>query len=147
MSLISKLEPLTGTVDGTNRDFTASTSFVSGSEVVFLRGLPRVRTNDDGWVVLNAALGQIRLNEAPLPGDMVEMLWAYDAGVTPETEVSPIVCFITDVSSVLTGIQSMQPVAGCLPSEQITAAVAPVQIRGAISDIQAFSCQIEGCNG
>lgn len=88
---LAKIEDLVGAVDGVNREFATpgGEAFVLMSEVVFVRGLPRVRTWDDGWTVLDADAGLVRLNEAPLAGDAVAMLYATE--IPDLTEVTEIV--------------------------------------------------------
>jgi len=66
------MKDLEGAVDGVNKDFYVPSAFLpveSDSERIFLRGIPRVKSWDDGWIVLDYATGHFRLNEAPLVGD------------------------------------------------------------------------------
>jgi hypothetical protein len=146
MSYLSHFEPLAGIVNGVNRDFTASTAFVTGSEVVFVRGLPRRKDWEDGWVVTDASLGQIKLNEAPLADDDVQMLWLEDIPTLPETEVTPLTCFISDVETLMGTIEAAE-LTGCLvESEEVSVSVIDsMALSGHLVESEEITGQIEGC--
>ena len=65
------IEPAIGAVDGLNRDFRTTASYVPGSTVLFLNGLVLIRSADNGWS--ETRHNQIRLKEAPLAGDDVQI--------------------------------------------------------------------------
>lgn len=75
MPTVPHFESLTGTIDGVNTVFTASSAYIAGSTVVFLRAIPRIITNDDGWVETDPSTGIVTLNEAPLVDDDLQMSW------------------------------------------------------------------------
>lgn len=63
--------PATGNVDGVNRVFQSVGPYVPGSTVVFLNGIALRKDWDNGWVELGS--DKVRLNEAPIPGDEVQV--------------------------------------------------------------------------
>jgi hypothetical protein len=116
MAKIPHLIPATGTIDGINTTFTVPSSFfpiVVDSETFFVRGLPRRRDNDDGWAVTDYSTGTFDLNEAPLPGDDVEIMFLQDIGVVPEAEITPIKGCVRPLGQ-LTGAVSTIQLTGCL---------------------------------
>jgi hypothetical protein len=146
MSYLSHFEPLAGAVDGVNRDFTAGTDFIEGSEVVFVRGLPRRKDWEDGWVVTNAALGQIKLNEAPLPDDDVQMLWLETVPTVAETEVTPLTCYISETEQVLGSLETAE-LAGrlCEIQDVSVSVIDSLALSGHLVESEEITGQIESC--
>ena len=64
-------EQASGDVDGVNRVFASSARYVRGSMVLFVNGMLRLSTSDDGFTELGGR--QVELIEAPRTGDVVQM--------------------------------------------------------------------------
>lgn len=134
MAFKTHFEPLAGTVDGVNTTFTASTAFVDGSEVLFVRGLPRRKDWDDGWVVVDASLGTIQLNEPPELDDDVQMLWLEVVPDTPGEEITEISCHVADLGEVSASIA---------PNGDLTGTVLSVMgVVSGIDGIDGVACNI-----
>lgn len=79
----SRIEPVSGVVNGVNRDFTVPTYYRAGSLVVFLNGQQLKRTLDNGWEETDPTLGRFRMKVPPVgprPGstdDPGDVLFAY----------------------------------------------------------------------
>lgn len=79
----SRLEPVSGSVDGVNRVFSTPTYYRAGSLVVFLNGQQLKRQLDNGWVELDPNAGTFEMKLAPVgprPGsldDPGDVLFAY----------------------------------------------------------------------
>ena len=64
------IRPAIGVVNGTNVDFRTPSPYVPGSVVVFLNGVSRVQSADDGWT--EEGYDRFKMKEAPRMGDVVE---------------------------------------------------------------------------
>jgi hypothetical protein len=79
----SRIEPVSGAVNGVNRDFSVPTYYRAGSLVVFLNGQQLKRTLDNGWEETDPTLGTFRMKIPPVgprPGstdDPGDVLFAY----------------------------------------------------------------------
>jgi len=62
-----------GIVNGINCDFRTPSPYVPGSVVVYVSGLSRVQSNDDGWD--ETGYDKFRMKEAPQPGDRVSVYY------------------------------------------------------------------------
>lgn len=84
-----KLEIPTGAINGVNRVFTVSRSYITQSVAVYFSGTLHRADNTDGWVETSPLLGTITLNEAPLIGDDIQVLFLYNettSSVSPNSE-------------------------------------------------------------
>ena len=67
---------LTGSVNGTNRDFTVSLGeYISGSLLVFKNGVLQTQGSSENWIELTPASGTFRINTAPLTGDVIDVYY------------------------------------------------------------------------
>lgn len=96
---LPKWEVLAGVVDGVNRVFTTSVTYVAGTFVFFLNGIAHQRTDDDGWTETSPLLGTVTLNEAPVPGDVVR-------GFYLDTSASEVV--VSDVEGIIEDIDVLE---------------------------------------
>lgn len=71
MSVPCVIELASGFVDGLNRDFYTSVSYVTGSIEVFLNGQAKRKDWADGWLEMGS--NHVRLKQAPAPGDVVQV--------------------------------------------------------------------------
>ena len=69
----SLIEPAAGLVDGVNTVFLSSVAYVPNSVQVWLNGQMKRKDFDDGWIELGS--NKIKLKEAPLPGDVVQVFY------------------------------------------------------------------------
>jgi len=79
----SRIEPVSGIINGVNRDFSVPTYYRAGSLVVFLNGQQLKRQLDNGWEETDPTLGRFRMKLPPVgprPGstdDPGDVLFAY----------------------------------------------------------------------
>lgn len=101
--LQSSFEVLTGVIDGVNVVFTSSTEYEPGTTAVFLNGQlkrPHVSGVQDGWTETDPAGGVVTLDEAPRPGDVVQMYFLHDVPApAPTVVVEGIEATIADVDA------------------------------------------------
>jgi hypothetical protein len=64
-----------GNVDGHNRDFQVSLPYTPGSIAVWRNGQLQTKPLDDGWLELSPGTGVVRLKEAPLVGDVIQIFY------------------------------------------------------------------------
>ena len=81
---------MVGQRDGVNLVFNTpgNEAFVPESNVVFVRNIPRVKTNDDGWADTDPTQGIVTLKEAPEKDDSVMMLYAASDAAAEVTTMS-----------------------------------------------------------
>lgn len=137
---------MTGTVDGINTVFTVPASFfpiVIDSETIFVRGLPRRRDNDDGWSVTDYSTGTFDLNEAPLDGDVVEIMFLQEL---PDGELAPLEGRISPIGDIQ-GQLSVIKLEACLQSESLlcSATMSPQGLEGAVEGQTDISGLLENC--
>ena len=87
---IPRFEPLTGTVDGANKVFTASSAYSPGSTAVFTNGVLQRADLDDGWSESNPATGEITYTEAPHTGDIPQICYIDTTPDSPEVNIENI---------------------------------------------------------
>ena len=64
------IEAAMGPIDGVNTSFTVSAMYVPGSLQVWLNGQLKRKDFTDGWSEQGS--NKFKMNEAPLPGDVVQ---------------------------------------------------------------------------
>ncbi len=62
---------LQGAIDGVNRDFRTTLPIAIDTVVVFINGICKIAAWSDGFLVVDHRT--VRLNEAPIPGDSVQV--------------------------------------------------------------------------
>lgn len=113
--MIPRMEPLSGIVNGVNRLFLSSVPYTPLTTTVFVRGLARVRLDEDGWVEQSPALGEVLLNEAPLPGDNQPLILYLDTTpVALETEVSTMTGTLSAVDRISGTLSAVDTLTGAL---------------------------------
>jgi hypothetical protein len=135
-----------GDIDGSNTVFTVPSGFfpiVVDSETVFVRGLPRRRDNDDGWSVTDYSTGTFDLNEAPLDGDVVQIMFLQEL---PDGELAPLEGRIEPLGD-LQGQLSVVGLEACLQSESLlcSATMAPQRLEGATEALSDINGRLEDC--
>lgn len=91
---IPRFEVPVGTVDGVNRVFRVSQSYLPLTVAVFLNGQLKERSLVDGWVETDPSGGYLELKEAPRSFgnlDVVQVFYLDTSPVVPESEVSRLV--------------------------------------------------------
>lgn len=73
MALVPIIELAIGPVNGVNKIFSSSGSYVPGSVRVFRNGLLNRKADTDGWVELGSK--KVRLNETPKIGDVIKLYY------------------------------------------------------------------------
>jgi len=144
-----------GLVDGVNRVFGTGHPYHPGTTALYVRGLLRVRTDDDGYVESDPAAGLIELNEAPLPGRPSD----------PSDPGDRVMIFFLDEPSesgddtvqAISGTISYDPVEGTIGHDDVGGAIDfPVEVVGSISESSQVSGSVEAteisgtlrvCNG
>lgn len=93
-------EVAAGGIDGVNKTFFTVLSYLPSTTAVFLNGQLLVTDFENGWVETDPAVGRFDLNEAPVPGDVVQIFYL-DTTTSPADIdiVIPIKGTITDVSA------------------------------------------------
>lgn len=85
-----RFEVASGAIDGVNTTFTVSVAYTPNTTAVFLNGKLYRKDWDDGWVETNPTLGVLDLNEAPVPGDVVQIFFTDTAAPLPGEEVTTL---------------------------------------------------------
>lgn len=75
MALVPVIELAGGPVNGVNKIFTSSASYVPGSVRVFRNGLLNRKGDTDGWVELGSK--KVRLTETPKIGDIIKLYYLH----------------------------------------------------------------------
>lgn len=117
---VSWIKGLTGTVDGANTTFFIPAAYlpvVPDSEAVFVRTLLRRKDYDDGWTVVSYTTGEITLNEAPLPGDIVDAFFQQDIDPQLISE-GEIIGVLEDGASLAGNLGATSEIVGCLEDGQ-----------------------------
>ena len=149
MSKAAHLKDMTGAVDGANTNFFVPAAFLPvdpDSERVFLRGLPRVKSFDDGWTVIDYLTGHIRLNEAPLAGDPPPALLFLQADV-PDTEVTPISGCVRKEDQLSGAVDATREVRACVSKEIVLcpSSIRRLGVRGVLSVQRQLTGKVEDC--
>lgn len=132
MALYARLDQLAGDRDGSNTVFVTpgGLAYVDGGNVVFVRGLPRVQGNDDGWTNTDPQNGVVTLNEAPLQDDEVQMLYAVATG----DDVSPLTGSIDAIDDIAGSIEEVALAGSIEESAELAGALEAVALTGAIEE-------------
>ncbi len=96
----ARFEVVAGTIDGANRTFYTSLPYGPGTTALFLNGQLKRADYDDGWVESDPGIGKIVLEEAPLPGDVVQVFYLDEGYSLLKSEVTPLVGKIVAVEAV-----------------------------------------------
>lgn len=142
-----RMEPLAGVIDGSNRLFTSSVPYTPNTTTVFVRGLARVKSDDDGWAEQSPTLGEILLNEAPLLGDPSPMMLYLDTSPTNlETEISTMSGVLHAKDIVSGEIEQTDDVVSPMTEvEQATGVIVDASMIGAIEAVGDVSGVKEDC--
>lgn len=95
-----------GSIDGVNKDFTTPTPYVAGTSAAFLNGQLLMRTFDDGWIEVDPSIGLVRLKEAPVVGDTVQVFYLDMSPALPLEEINPIIGTIASEDVYLVGLMA-----------------------------------------
>lgn len=143
---IPKFEPLTGTINGSNTVFTASSAYTSGSSAVFLNGVLQRQDLNDGWTESNPATGEVTLNEAPIAGDIPQIFYIDTTPDGPEVNIENITGQL-DVEPNPTGTLQDLALTGTLaPDDTLTGALAvDAVLSGQLEPDGAITGQVKDC--
>jgi hypothetical protein len=148
-------EQLGGIVDGVNTVFTTSVPYTAGTVAVLVRGLARIRTNDDGWVETDPATGVITLKEPPegggtAPDDETDTVQAFYLDqttgplivtVTPLSGVIGVVDVLAGTLETIAALSGLTGVLIALQGELVT----PTELDGVIDEVQQLTGTLEVC--
>ena len=90
-----RFEVPVGAIDGSNRVFKVSVSYLPGRTAVWLNGIKVRKDLEDGWIESNPGIGEVTLNEAPRPQftpdgscpDVLEIFFIDTSPVLPESVI------------------------------------------------------------
>jgi hypothetical protein len=89
-----------GAIDGANVVFTTSVAYQAGSTVIFVNGLLRQRTLDDGWIETDSIHGIVTLKIPPIGGDTIQIFFTDTLASPDAVELTALAGAIEDADEV-----------------------------------------------
>jgi len=143
---VPTFEVPTGAINGTNTVFITSVAYKAGSTAVFVNGLLRVGSDDDGWVETDSTTGTITLTTAPLTGDIVQVFYL---DTTPD--VADSYCELTgtleDTTAISGSLETSGTISGTLTDTTTYTATLSTSsdLTGTMVDQDAISGTVDAC--
>lgn len=135
-----------GAINGVNTLFTTSVAYKAGSTAVFVNGMLRVGSDDDGWSETDPNAGEVTLVTAPLTGDKVQIFFL---DTTPDVADSyeELSGYLEDTSSLSGSLEISGAISGTLTTTSAYTGTLTISsdLSGTIYDEDVLSGTVDAC--